>query len=638
MLNVLANPEARVFFKDLESRFLLVSAGYVAAVAQGCSPDEVVGKTDFDIFSWPHAVAAFEDERRVIETGDPLVDKVERETYRDRPDAWVATNKFPLRDEHGSIVGTWGISRDITGPKQMEERLGAMFESAPDGIVIVDHSGQVVQVNPRAEELFGYRREELVGQPIEILVPEGLRDRHAGHRATFSADPQIRPMALGRGVLGRPRDGRAFPVEISLSSFQTEGGRFVSSVIRDVSDRQRAEEKLRDSERRLRSVIDNTPALVSVKGRDFRYQLVNREFEDVFGVRSDWIVGRGDEEILPACAVDEVRAKDRLVLDGGQAVQEEETVLHDGRQRVLLTIRFPLLDERGEVEAVCVTSTDITERRLEERSCRERVECSEQIHSALAEDRFVLHAQPIVNLASMQLEHAELLIRMRTGHGGEDLGKPAGFLPGAERFDLIHLIDEWVIDRALELATAGHRVALNLSAKTICDPRQVNRIESAVLASAVLPENLVFEITETAAADNFEAARDFATRLRKLGCAIALDDFGVGHGTFSYLRHLPIDHLKIDMRFVRDLLSDEEDRQVVSAIVAVAKQFEITTIAEGVEDQATLEELRRMGIDYAQGYHLGLPVPLLQLWQSPEDQGGDANATEAGARQGTEPD
>ena len=617
MLNLLANPEERVFFKDLESRFLLVSAGYVAALAPGCSPDEVVGKTDFDIFSRSHAAAAFEDERRVIETGEAVVDKVERETYRDRPDAWVSTYKFPLRDERGSIVGTWGISRDITGPKQAEERLAAMFKSALDGIVIVDDSGQVVQVNPRTEELFGYRGEELVGQPIELLVPERQRDRHAGDRAALSADPQVRPMGLRLGLAGQRKDGSCFPVEISLSSFQTEGRTFVSSVIHDVSHRQRAEEKLRDSERRLRSIIDNTPALVSVKGRDFRYQLVNREFEDAFGVRSDWIVGRGDEEILPASEIDQVRAKDRLVLDGGQAVQDEETVLHDGHERVFLTIRFPLLDEHGEVQAICVTSTDITGRRLEERSRRERLECSERIHSALAEDRFVLHAQPIVNLASMQAEHAELLIRMRTGHGGEDLVGPAGFLPCAERFDLIHLIDEWVLDRALELAAAGHRVALNLSAKTVCDPQQVNRIENAVLASDALLENLVFEITETAAADNFEAARDFAIRLHKLGCAIALDDFGVGHGTFSYLRHLPVDHLKIDIRFVRELLSVEEDRHVVSAIVAVAKQFEIATVAEGVEDQATLEELRRMGVDYAQGYHIGRPVPLLQLWQSP---------------------
>jgi EAL domain-containing protein (putative c-di-GMP-specific phosphodiesterase class I) len=170
-------------------------------------------------------------------------------------------------------------------------------------------------------------------------------------------------------------------------------------------------------------------------------------------------------------------------------------------------------------------------------------------------------------------------------------------------------------------------VAVNVSAKTISDPPQVDRIERAVLASGASAKNLVFEITETAVADNLDAARSFAIRLRKLGCALALDDFGVGHGSFTYLRHLPVDYLKIDMQFVRDLLSDEEDRQVVEAIVGVARQFKIETIAEGVEDQATLEELRRIGVDYAQGYWTGRPAPLPQLGKPPNNRRrGDTHA------------
>ena len=122
--------------------------------------------------------------------------------------------------------------------------------------------------------------------------------------------------------------------------------------------------------------------------------------------------------------------------------------------------------------------------------------------------------------------------------------------------------------------------------------------------------HLVFEITETAVADDLDAARRFATRMRALGCGIALDDFGVGHGSFTYLRHLPVDYLKIDIQFVRDLLVDAEDLQVVMAIISVARQFGLETIAEGVEDQATLDELSRCGVDYAQGYHVGAPMPL----------------------------
>src|ERR1022692_1606673 len=112
--NLLASPEERVFFKDRDSRFLFVSAGFLAALGQGRSLEEVIGKTDFDLFSRPHAVAALEDEQRVIATGQPMVAKVERETFHDRSDVWVSTTKPPLRDEHGKLVGTWGISRDIT--------------------------------------------------------------------------------------------------------------------------------------------------------------------------------------------------------------------------------------------------------------------------------------------------------------------------------------------------------------------------------------------------------------------------------------------------------------------------------------------------------------------------------------------
>jgi EAL domain-containing protein (putative c-di-GMP-specific phosphodiesterase class I) len=136
----------------------------------------------------------------------------------------------------------------------------------------------------------------------------------------------------------------------------------------------------------------------------------------------------------------------------------------------------------------------------------------------------------------------------------------------------------------------------------------------------------VFEVTETAVADNLDAARTFATRLRTLGCAFALDDFGVGYAAFTYLRQLPVNYLKIDIQFVRDLLSDNENRRIVQAIVGVARGLEIETIAEGVEEQATLEELRRIGVDNAQGYWIGRPGPLPQLWGKPKDRPADSTA------------
>jgi diguanylate cyclase (GGDEF)-like protein/PAS domain S-box-containing protein len=147
--NLLASPEERVFFKDLESRFLMVSSGFLSILAPGASVDDVVGKTDFDIFSRPHALAAFEDEQRVIATGQPILAKVERETFRDRPDAWVSTTKLPLRDEHDNIIGTWGIARDVTAQVAAEQALvhQALHDAVtglPNRLVLMDRVQQAL--------------------------------------------------------------------------------------------------------------------------------------------------------------------------------------------------------------------------------------------------------------------------------------------------------------------------------------------------------------------------------------------------------------------------------------------------------------------------------------------------------------
>ena len=228
----------------------------------------------------------------------------------------------------------------------------------------------------------------------------------------------------------------------------------------------------------------------------------------------------------------------------------------------------------------------------------------QRIRSALAEDRFVLYGQPIIDLQTGLITRRELLIRMLSDDG--EIISPGTFIPTAERFGLIREIDRWVTAAGLRVALGGEPVAINLSGYSIGEQPIIALVQAAI-AHGLTPANVSFEITETAAMTNLTAARSFAGTLADLGCTVALDDFGTGFGSFSYLKHIPARYLKIDIEFVRDLATDETDQQVVKAIVGIAHSLNKLTIAEGVEDAETLALAARVRSRLAQGFHLGRP-------------------------------
>jgi EAL domain-containing protein (putative c-di-GMP-specific phosphodiesterase class I) len=312
---------------------------------------------------------------------------------------------------------------------------------------------------------------------------------------------------------------------------------------------------------------------------------------------------------MPLDVAGRARASDRKVLEEGEVIQEEEVIWRRGGDRTHITQKFPLRDTDGEIYAVCAISTDITERKAREQELRAEVDWSIRVREAVRESKLILHSQPILDLHTNEIHQEELLVRMRGDRGYEDLVMPGEFLPPAERFGLVQEIDRWVVAEAVKIAK-HRRVEVNLSGKSIGDPDLIKVIEAELKQHGTNPSDVVFEITETAAAENLEAARDFAWRLRGLGCGFALDDFGTGYGTFAYLKHLPVTFLKIDMEFVRYLAIDPSDQKIVKSIIAVAQNFGVQTIAEGVEHQATLDLLRELGVDYAQGFLIGEPKPV----------------------------
>jgi EAL domain-containing protein (putative c-di-GMP-specific phosphodiesterase class I) len=203
---------------------------------------------------------------------------------------------------------------------------------------------------------------------------------------------------------------------------------------------------------------------------------------------------------------------------------------------------------------------------------------------------------------------------MRDEHG--ELLAPAAFLPIAERLDMIQEIDAWVVQYAIALLAndnlSGERLPLhvNLSGRSLGDPKLLELIERELNRTQVAPHRLIFEITETAAVRHITQARRFSERLAELGCGFALDDFGAGFGTFYYLKHLPFDFLKIDGEFVRNCLNDAIDRTVIQACVGIARGLGKQTIAEYVENDQTARLPTRLGVDCGQGYHHGHPAPI----------------------------
>lgn len=238
------------------------------------------------------------------------------------------------------------------------------------------------------------------------------------------------------------------------------------------------------------------------------------------------------------------------------------------------------------------------------------------IRDAVERDRFILDAQPVLHLGENRVSQYELLLRMVDERG--EIIPPGAFLGIAEQYGLIRDVDRWVVRRAIQMLAqqkrAGRdmRFEVNLSANAFADADLLPLIKDELRGASISPESLVLEVTEAAAIANLHQAPGFVRALKGLGCQFALDDFGMGFSSFSHLRYLPVDYLKIDGNFVHDLAHDPLDQHVVKAIVEVARGLGKQTIAEWVEDDKTVSLLREFGVGYAQGYYIGRPGALLQ--------------------------
>jgi EAL domain-containing protein (putative c-di-GMP-specific phosphodiesterase class I) len=262
---------------------------------------------------------------------------------------------------------------------------------------------------------------------------------------------------------------------------------------------------------------------------------------------------------------------------------------HKGRNRVIFAKREEIslerLSEAGKVLAI--------------------------LKAALKENSFVLFYQPVIRTDNGNVIHYEALIRLKDADGS--LISPSRFIPIAETFGLMPQIDKWVIEHIIAKLKANPELTIfaNISGVSFSDEDLCNFIKTAITSSGIDPSRIGFEITETATVADLAAASAWIADLRRLGCSFALDDFGIGFSSFSYVIHFPVDYIKIDGSYVRDLDENKQHQAIVGAIVQVAHSLGQQVIAEFVESEQVLQLLREMNVACAQGYHTGRPSPWL---------------------------
>lgn len=570
------------------------------------------------------------------------------------------------RDELGQLANSFNymladLSTSQTELERNRQRFHDFAESSSDWLWETDHDGRLIYVSTGVVETLGITSESFIGNTFAQMFPRDdlteimgrLLPTEDHHRYPFKeiecsvtlADGTRRYLRLNgmpvlsdgvlHGYRGTTRDvSKSKQDEVRLTVLSNQ------DQLTGLANRRRflidLAHEIRHAQSRNRSGIlmlidlDHLKLINDTAGHSVGDELIV-QIAGVLGrlCRNEDLLARlsGDEFAMafPGMDVPQAQAKARDVLD---AIIEHRP-LHQGRAlRVSASIGVVTFPEAGgdavellaKADTAMYAAKDAGRNRakfyVEGDMARERMGTQlawkTRIVEALENDLFELVFQPIAALIDGTVHHFETLVRMRDRDGGSLM--PGNFIPTAEQFGLIGQVDRMIVAKALrylaalspEFGSVG--ISINLSGMSVGDDEVLSLIEGELRETGVDPRRVTFEVTETAACAHMAKAAEFIVRIRQLGCHISLDDFGVGFSSFSYLKNLRVDTLKIDGSFIRDITRSRDDQLFVKALVDVARGMGIRTIAEFVETSDCMDLLRRLGVDYVQGYFVGRPA------------------------------
>jgi diguanylate cyclase (GGDEF)-like protein/PAS domain S-box-containing protein len=588
----------------------------------------------------------------------------------------VLENSRAIYDDDGNVVAHEGTITDITERKIAEtrifeekERAQVTLQSIGDGVITTDAEGRVDYINPVAQELAGLEIRNARGKPIDkIMKIINEHTRASVENPVLRCLKEGRVIALAENSVLINQQGIEIAIQDSAAPIRDRIGNIIGAVMvfHDVSKESRLFRQLsyqashdaltglinrREFENRLVTALDNAYAQNGHSHALLYFDL------DQFKVVNDTFGHTAGDELLRQVSElvqSNIRSTDVLARLGGdefgillercteeRAIEVAEAIRsavegfrftwQGAAANVRCSIGIVMVDKDSQsvasimssADVACYSAKDMGRNQVHlyqdsDASVRhEEMKWVSRITSAVEDHRFELFYQPIIGIGRKGAGargHYELLLRMR-GENGEIVG-PDHFIPAAERYNLMSMLDRWVIrealsrlaDRNQDAAEARFTLAINLSGTSLSEDRFLEFVIEELTKQRLPQGAICFEITETAAISNLSRVIHFMQTLRKLGCKFSLDDFGSGLSSFTYLKNLPVDYLKIDGQFIRNVAEDSVDESMVRAINEVGRAMGIATIAERVESKKVLDKLGDLGIEFAQGFFIARPT------------------------------
>jgi diguanylate cyclase (GGDEF)-like protein/PAS domain S-box-containing protein len=540
------------------------------------------------------------------------------------------------------------------------------LQSIGDGVITTDADSTIDYINPVAEQLTGWRLEDAMGRPVEEIFRAFHEETCEPLENPLTVSiRRARPIKSVRPMLLIRRDGNELYVESTASPIRAGNGKVGGGVLvfHDVSESRELNRRLsyhashdlltglvnrREFENRLER------ALKSAKARETSYALCYLDI-DQFKIVNDTCGHSAGDALLGqmgALLKSKVRWRDTLSRLGGDefgilleaCTLDEAMRMAESLREAVRSFRFsweervfrlgasigvvPITADNEDVASVlsaadsaCAAAKEqgrnrvhsFAENDIELMRRRREMQWAARINAALEEDRFELFRMPIQPLQKVEHgAHYELLLRLRDENNR--IVAPDNFIAAAERYGIMPSIDRWVLENALRwlVSEADERerlamCSINLSGQSLGDDKFLPYVIDQFHRSGLDASKICFEITETAAVASFSQANRFIQALKELGCKFALDDFGTGLSSFGYLKHFPVDYLKIDGSFVREILHDPIDREMVRSINEIGHLTGKQTIAEFAENAEVIQMLKNIGVDYAQGYGVAQP-------------------------------